>query len=264
MPDIEVNGVRLVYEDYGSGPAIVAIHGWGGNRHVWKPQVADFSRAHRLIAIDIRGHGDSGRPAGDQHYSPATIAADVRALMDRLNIDRAVLMGQSMGTFVGQLVYHGDPKRVRALVLTGAISGSPPKGQIAGVWVEGVVKDIEINGIKSYLDRNIQYFFSPGFDPAIMKAATVECYKLDQQAAIAYCRAVSGYSIRDRLHEIRVPTLIIDGSMDGRTPVEEGEFINRQIPDAWLKLIKGAGHLANVEQPAVFNRAVLSFIDSLG
>jgi pimeloyl-ACP methyl ester carboxylesterase len=264
VPDIEVNGVRLVYDEYGSGPPVIAIHGWGGCRQVWKPQVGDFSRAHRLIAIDLPGHGDSGRPQGDHHYSPPAVADDVRALMDRLQIDRAVLMGQSMGTFISQLVYHSDATRVRALVLTGAISGSPPKGRIAGLWVDDLVKDIEANGIKNYLERNIQYFFSPGFDPAIQKASTVECYKLAQHAAIAYARSVSGYSIRDRLGDIRVPTLIINGTHDGRTPPEESEFMNRHIPDAWLKLIKGAGHLANVEQPAVFNRAVLSFVDSLG
>ena len=260
MPEIDVNGVRLAYTDDGVGPAIIAIHAWGASKNVWQPQVVDFSRAHRLIAIDIRGNGDSARPPGAHLYSPMMVADDVRALMDALGIDRAILMGQSMGTFVSQFVYHSDPQRVRALVLTGALSGSPPKGRIAGMWVEDLVRDIEANGIKSYLDRNVQHFFAPGCDPALIHAATVAAYKFDQQAAIAYARSVVGLSIRDRLGEIKIPTLIIDGSEDGRTPIEEGEFMNRHIPDAWLKLIKGAGHLVNVEQPQAFNRAVLGFI----
>jgi pimeloyl-ACP methyl ester carboxylesterase len=260
VPEIEINGVRLTYTDDGSGPAIIAIHGWGASKRVWRPQIADFSRAHRFIAIDIRGNGESGRPAGAHLYSPAMVAADVRALMDALEIGRAVLLGQSMGTFVSQLLYHDHPQRVRALVLTGAIAGSPPKGHIAGIWVEDIVRDIETNGIKSYLDRNVQYFFAPGADPALIRAATVEACNFDQQAAIAYARSVVGLNIRDRLREIKVPTLIIDGSEDGRTPIEEGEFMNRHIPDCWLKLVKGAGHLVNVEQPATFNRAVMAFI----
>jgi 3-oxoadipate enol-lactonase len=262
VPDIEVNGVRLAYTDHGSGPAIIAVHGWGGSKAVWRSQIAEFTRDRRLIAIDFRGNGESGRPAGVQ-YSPHAVAADVVALMDALGIDRAILMGQSMGTLVGQLVYHSHPQHVRALVLTGALAGTPPKGHIAGVWVEQIVKDIEANGIRSYLDRNVQYFFAPACDPALVRAAAVEAYDFDQQAAIAYCRSVVGLDIRDRLGEIRVPTLIITGTLDGRTPPEESEFMNRHIPDAWLKLIKGAGHLANVEQPAVFNRAVLDFIGTL-
>ena len=260
MPEIEVNGVRLAYTDNGAGPAVIAIHGWGASKAVWQPQVEDFARAHRLIAIDFRGNGDSARPRGADLYSPQIVAADVRALMDALGIDRAVLMGQSMGTFVCQMVYHAEPQRVIALVLTGALSGSPPKGHIAGVWVEDIVRDIETNGIKSYLDRNVQYFFAPGADPGLIRAAAVAAYKFDPQAAIAYARSIVGLSIRDKLGEIKVPTLIIDGREDGRTPIEEGEFMNRHLPNAWLKLVPGAGHLVNVEQPHAFNHAVLSFI----
>ena len=181
--------------------------------------------------------------------------------MDQLGLDRAILLGQSMGTFVSQLIYHSDPRRVIALVLTGALAGSPPAGKIAGIWVENIVQEITQRGIKAYLDDNVRFWFAPGCDPARIQEVTAERHKLASHAAIAYCRSVAGLDIRDRLGEIRVPTLIIDGSEDGRTPVAEGELMNRRIPDAWLKVIKGAGHLVNVEQPEAFNRAVLDFIE---
>jgi 3-oxoadipate enol-lactonase len=263
VPEIEINGLNIAYLDQGSGPPIVAIHGWGGNKNVWRPQLDAFSRAHRFIAIDIPGHGDSGRPDGDHFYSPAACADMTRALMDRLGLDRAVLLGQSMGTFVSQLIYHSDPRRVIALVLTGALSRSPPAGKIAGIWVEDIVREIARRGIKDYLDDNVRFWFSPGFDPTRIEETTAERYKLAAHAAIAYCRAVAVLDIRDRLGEIRAPTLIIVGSEDGRTPVEESELMNRGIPDAWLKVIKGAGHLVNVEQPEAFNQPVLDFINTI-
>jgi 3-oxoadipate enol-lactonase len=260
LPEFEINGLKLAYVDHGSGPPMVAIHGWGGNKSVWRPQIDAFSREHRFIAIDMPGHGDSGRPDGDHYYSPAACADMTRALMDQLGLDRAIILGQSMGTFVSQLIYHSDPRRVAALVLTGALAGSPPAGKIAGVWVESIAQEIARRGIKDYLDDNVRYWFSPSFDAAQIEQTTAERHKLASHAALAYCRAVSSLDIRDRLSEIRVPTLIIDGSEDSRTPIEEGELMNRRIPDAWFKVIKGAGHLVNVEQPDAFNKAVLSFI----
>lgn len=262
MPSLEINGVQLAFEDRGSGTPVVLVHGWGGSKSVWNRQIPALAPSHRVIALDLRGHGDSGRPIGDRHYSPAACAADIGALMDALDIPQAVLVGLSMGTLVSQLFCLAHPARVKALVLAGALAGSPPAGVISGPWVEGVVKEIETRGISGYLEHYIGFWFSAGFDPAVVKSSTAECYKLAQHAAIAYCGAVSGLSIRDRIGEIRVPTLLMVGSEDGRTPVEESEWMNRRIPDAWLRIVKGAGHLANIEQPETFNRALLAFLNA--
>jgi 3-oxoadipate enol-lactonase len=263
MPTLEVNGVELAYDDHGSGLPLILIHGWGGTRTVWAQQIEAFARNHRVIAVDLPGHGDSGRPAGDHHYSPAACAADIHALADALGIEQAVLLGQSMGTLIAQLYCLAHPARVKALVLNGALAGSPPAGVQAGPWVEAIQKEIESRGMKGYLDQYLRYFFSPGFDPVVIRSATVECYKFAQHAALAYCRAVSVIDIRDRLGEIRVPTLLIVGSEDGRTPVDESEYMNRRIPDSWLRIVKGAGHVANVEKPHEFNRAVLGFLETI-
>jgi pimeloyl-ACP methyl ester carboxylesterase len=132
-----------------------------------------------------------------------------------------------------------------------------------GPWVDEIVKRIDARGIRAYMEELVPNFFSRSPDPSLVKVATEEACKLAQHAALAYCRAVSGLSIRERLGEIRVPTLLIVGAEDGRTPVEESERMNRALPDSLLKIVKGAGHLANVEKPAEFNRAVLAFIDSV-
>jgi pimeloyl-ACP methyl ester carboxylesterase len=239
------------------------IHGFGGSQAVWQPQIQEFSRRYRVIALDLPGHGDSPRPEGDQHYSPAACAEQLELLLDHLEIERAVLVGQSMGTVVSQIFCLAHPARVRALVLNGALAGSPPAGVQRGPWVDEIVKRIDARGIRAYMEELVPNFFSRSPDPSLVKVATEEACKLAQHAALAYCRAVSGLSIRERLGEIRVPTLLIVGAEDGRTPVEESERMNRALPDSLLKIVKGAGHLANVEKPAEFNRAVLAFIDSV-
>jgi pimeloyl-ACP methyl ester carboxylesterase len=253
--------MKLAFHEEGSGPPVVMIHGFGGSKAVWQTQIPDFSRRYRVIALDLPGHGDSPRPEGDGHYSPARCAVEVLDLMDRLGLREAVLLGQSMGTFVSQMLYLEHPQRVRALVLNGALAGSPPAGVQRGPWVDEIVKRIEARGIDAYMEELVPNFFSRSPDPALVRAATEQARKLAQHAALAYCRAVSGLNIREHLGEIRVPTLLIVGAEDGRTPVEESERMNRAIPDSWLKIVKGAGHLCNVEKPAEFNRAVLSFID---
>jgi pimeloyl-ACP methyl ester carboxylesterase len=255
--------MQLSFEQHGSGPAVVMIHGFGGSKAVWQPQIQEFSRRYRVITLDLPGHGDSPRPEGDQHYSPAACAEELRLFLDHLEIERAVLVGQSLGTVISQLFYLARPARVRALVLNGALAASPPAGVQRGPWVDEIVKRIEARGIRAYMEELVPNYFSRSPDPALVKAATHEAWKLAQHAAVAYCRAVSQLNIRERLGEIRVPTLLIVGAEDGRTPVEESERMNRAIPDSLLKIVKGAGHLANVEKPAEFNRAVLAFIDSV-
>lgn len=239
---------------------MVLVHGFCGARSIWQLQVSELARSHMVIAVDLRGHGDSDKPQGSDQYSIGVCADDLNGLLERLGIPSAVFMGQSMGTLVCQQLSLAHPERVRALVLAGALAGSPPAGTIVGPWVERIVEEIEAKGLGEYLKTIVPFWFSPGFDPAVISSFTRDCFKAAQHAAVAFCRAVSGFSIRDKLSAIRVPTLIVVGEKDGRTPVEEAEYINRRIPDAWLKIIKGAGHMANVEKPEEFNRAVSAFL----
>lgn len=260
MPELSVNGTRIAYEVHGAGEPLVLVHGWSGSRGVWKLQLPAFARRYRVIAVDLRGHGDSDKPRGDQHYSIPICAGDLNGLLDGLGIDRAVFMGQSMGTLVCQQLCLAHPERVTALVLAGALSGSPPAGGIVGPWVERIIEEIQAKGFETYLRTIVPFWFSPGFDPSLIRAATADCFKTAPHAAMAFCKAVSGFSLRDRLPEIKAPTLLIVGDQDGRTPLQESEYMNRHIPEAWLRVIKGAGHMANVEKTDEFNRAVLTFL----
>jgi pimeloyl-ACP methyl ester carboxylesterase len=260
MPGVSVNGVHIAYETQGTGEPVVLVHGFCGARSIWRLQAPELARSHRVIAVDLRGHGDSDKPQGAAQYSIGICADDLAGLLERLGIPSAVFMGQSMGTLVCQQLALAYPQRVKALILAGALAGSPPAGTIVGPWVERIVEEIEARGLGEYLKTIVPFWFSPGFDQTVISSSTRDSFKAAQHAAIAFCREVSGFSIRDRLSAIKVPTLIVVGEKDGRTPVEEAEYINRRIPDAWLKIIKRAGHMANVEKPEEFNRAVETFL----
>ncbi|MDP3768367.1 MAG: alpha/beta fold hydrolase [Dehalococcoidia bacterium] len=252
--------MRVAYEAHGAGEPLVLVHGWCGSRSVWKLQVRAFAERYRVIAVDLRGHGDSDKPPKDEDYSIALCASDLADLLDALGIDRTILMGQSMGTLVCQQFCLTHPRRVTALVLAGALSVSPPAGQVVGPWVERIVEEVQAKGFEPSLREVVPFWFSPGFDPEVVRTVTADSFKAAPHAALAFCRAVSGTDLRERLPEIGVPTLLIVGERDGRTPVAEAEDMNRRIPDAWLKVIKGAGHMANVEKPEEWNRAVLAFL----
>ena len=261
IPRLSVNGVHIAYDTQGTGEPVVLVHGWCGARSIWRLQVPELALSHRVIAVDLRGHGDSDKPHGSEHYSIGICADDLNGLLEGLGIPSAVFMGQSMGTLVCQQLSLAHPERVQALILAGALAGSPPAGTIVGPWVERIVEEIEAKGLDEYLKTIVPFWFSPDFDPTAISSFTRDSFKAGQHAAVAFCRAVSGFSIRDKLSRIKVPTLIVVGERDGRTPVEEAESINRRIPDAWLKIIKSAGHMANVEKPEEFNRAVRTFLD---
>ena len=255
--------MRLAYDVSGEGEPLVLVHGWSGTRSAWAFQVPVLAERHRVVAVDLRGHGDSDKPPGDDEYSIARCADDLDRLLAELRLERAIVMGQSMGTLVAQQLCLDHPGRVTALVLAGALADSPPAGRIVGPWVEHIVAEIQAKGFEASLREVVPFWFSPGFDPERVRAFVAESLKTAPHAAVAFCRALSGTNLRDRLTEIRVPTLLIVGERDGRTPVAESELMNRLIPDAWLKVVKGAGHMANVEKPEEWNRAVLAFLGAV-
>src|SRR5438874_2842640 len=105
--------MKLAYHEEGSGPPVVMIHGFGGSKAVWQPQIAEFSRRYRVIALDLPGHGDSPRPEGNEHYSPAACADELRHFLDQVGVERVTLVGQSMGTVISQMFCLSHPQRVR-------------------------------------------------------------------------------------------------------------------------------------------------------
>jgi 3-oxoadipate enol-lactonase len=259
----EVNGIEIDYDDEGSGLPVVFIHAFPMNRSMWDEQVAALRGRCRTIALDLRGFGKSGVPEGP--YSMESMASDVRGLMAHLDIDRAVLVGLSMGGYISLAFYKLYPDAVRALVLADTRASedthegrerrfkSADKAERDGA--DAIAKDMELVAFApSTLEKRRDI---------IERARAI----IEANSPQGIAAAQRGMATRNDstyvLIGIDCPTLIVVGSEDSLTPPSEAEALRNGIPHSRLKVIDGAGHMSNLEQPEQFNSALVEFIDSL-
>ena len=260
-PMIETENA-LAHADVGRGLPVVLLHAFPLNRMMWEPQIAALFGECRCIAPDLRGFGDSPRSGP---YSIDQYADDVVALLDALQIERAVVGGLSMGGYVALALWRRHRKRIRALVLADTRSGADTdegkqkRGElIALAQSEGsaAVADRQITGLLGKSTREKQ--------PELV----------DRIRSIMAGESPAGIvgaleAMRDRpdstplLAGIDVPTLIVVGDEDVVTPPKEARAMHDAIRGSRLEVIPAAGHLSNLERPAAFNAALSDFVGSL-
>ncbi len=272
--------IENAFDDVGSGPPIIFLHGFPFNRSMWREQIAFLSaNGFRCIAPDLRGLGklvaqtsvcdDSTPEHRLKSVPPATMddmARDVAALMDTLQSESAVICGLSMGCYVAFEFIHLFPSRVSALVLCGPRAQGPDEkeklsreAQALRVLAEGM--DFAVESISSTLlaQKTVNE------KPAVVESVGEMVLQTDPRGAAA---AQRGMAIRrdysSDLPNIDVPTLIVAGREDGVRKPEDADFINRGIRNSQLEVIDDAGHLMNMEQPEIFNDVLLRFLGSLG
>jgi 3-oxoadipate enol-lactonase len=257
---IEVNGIQIDYKDQGAGLPVVFIHAFPLNQTMWDDQLHEFRTVYRTITLDLRGFGNSEVPPGP--YLMDRMAADVRGLMSALDIEEAVLVGLSMGGYVSLAFYRNYPGAVRGMVL--ADTRATADTHEARKRRLDSAEKAEREGASAVADDTL---------PLLLGRSTIEhkpevvsrvrgMIEANSPAGIA--AAQRGMAERPDstyiLAGIDRPTLIIVGSEDSLTPVAEAEALRNGIPHSQLCLIKDAGHLTNLEQPAEFNSALSEFL----
>jgi len=259
MPSKKIRGINLVYDDIGQGDAFVFVHGHPFNRSMWNYQLDDFRRDYRLILPDLRGYGDSD--VSGPRVMLDEMALDIAHLLDELSIERAIFCGLSMG---GQIVldfYRLFPGRVTAMI----IADSDARGETPESYARrlALAELIQREGMQKYTDEHIHEYIAPlsfqnraMYDHlyAMMTSTTKE------GAAAAHRGRAERRDHLSLLPHIQVPALIVVGSEDYFTPQPVAEIIQKGIPRAELAYIEGAGHLPNMETPAVFNGALRKFL----
>ena len=264
MPHARVGDIELYYElvdftePWKAGPApLVFIHGLGGDHTMWQYQVPAFCAHFPTITIDLRGHGESTRP--DRDFRIADMALDVVRLLRALGVERAHLVGLSLGGMVVQQFALDYPLATASLVLADTLCGTPTE-------FESVVRDamryIEDNGMAAVAQTRITNAFSDAVDPVMRDYMIDRVARNDKTAYVRAARSAVGFSVCDRLAEIAAPALVIVGEEDRVTPPLLSENIAARIPGARLVRIAGAGHISNLERPEEFNRAVRDFLSS--
>jgi pimeloyl-ACP methyl ester carboxylesterase len=269
MPHITTDdGVRLYYEEAGSGAPVVFVHEFAGDYRSWEPQVRYLSRRYRCIAFSARGWPPSEVPEDVARYSQARACDDIRSVLDGLKIDKAHIVGLSMG---GMATLHFGltyPARARSLLVAGAGYGSEPgEREKFRKEAEIIAAKLEKEGMAAFADA---YAYGPtrvqfeNKDPrgfAEFKAMLAEHSAkgaANTQLGVQRTRP-SIFDLGDKLAACSVPMLVVTGDEDWPCLVP-GVFIKRTCPTAGLLVIPNSGHAVNIEEPGAFNAALAEFL----
>ncbi len=254
MPHARINGIDLYYETHGEGPALVLAHGGGGNHLSWWQQVPELSRQYRCVTFDHRGFGDS-RDLSDGP-GPRAFVEDLRQLLDHLGIERAALVGQSMGGWTVLGFAAAFPARVGALVLCDTTAGMDDAEVIRA---QAALRDATTGNLAQVLTRAYAADF-PQRDP-------VRCFLYQQISGLnrhvppkLIPMLMSMKHRIDGIIEKRVPTMLIVGEEDALIAPRIMEIMALRIPHARLLKVPGAGHSVYFERPEEFNRALIGFL----
>jgi 3-oxoadipate enol-lactonase len=259
MPIIDAGDCPINVEVEGpqGAPYLILSNSLGTTLHMWDAQVAPFTKSHRLVRFDRRGHGKSGVPKGP--YAMERLGRDVIAIMDGLGISRANWCGLSMGGMEGMWLGANAGDRFERLVLCNTSSYFADKKS----WNDRLAL-VRQNGVPSFANANMERWFTPGFrERAPDKVAQIrDMFRATPLEGYVACgEAVRDMDHRDLLPRIKVPTLVIIGKHDPATVPEAGEFVRDNIPGAALVTLDAA-HLSNVEQAEEFTKSVLRFLSA--
>jgi pimeloyl-ACP methyl ester carboxylesterase len=257
MPKISTNGIQLYYEDQGQGPPLVLIHGLGSSTRDWEAQVSEFSKSYRVITLDLRGHGQTDKPAGP--YSIPMLAADVKGLLHTLALPPVHLVGLSLGGAVAFQFVLDCPSSVKTLTIVNSgpsLGGTPDEAQKEVERRVGIVRQM---GMKA-MGEALSPILFPKPEQAPLRETFIKRWaENDPEAYIEATRSILGFNVLDRLGEITCPTLILASDQD-YTPVAMKEAYTKLIPRAQLVVIHGARHALPIEEPEKFNSALGDFL----
>lgn len=266
MPTVRIGDINVYYEIHGEGQPLLLIAGLGADVSSWAFQVPAFSARYRVIAFDNRGVGRTDAP--DRPYSLEMMADDTAGLLDHLGIERAHMVGLSMGGMIAQEFALKYPERVNALVLATTAAGPHPwathvLGTMLRLAEEGASRE-------TLTALRLSWLFTDRFfeNHELVKLA-LDTMLANPHAQPVYANArqfaaARQHDARDRLGGITARTLVLVGRQDILLPVRLSEELAAGIPNAELVVLDGGGHAFLVEIADRFNQAVLDFLDRGG
>jgi pimeloyl-ACP methyl ester carboxylesterase len=250
MAFLERGSVKIYYEIHGDkGPVMILTHGYSATSQMWHGQVAAFSKDYRIILWDMRGHGRSDYPDDIGEYSEAATVADMAALLDAAGTETAIVGGLSLGGYMSLAFHAAHPQRVAALLI---IDTGP-----------GFKNDEARESWNKYALATAKNFEAEGL--ARLKSASPERATSEHRSAKGLINAARGMltqrnaNVINSLPGIAVPSLVLVGAND-EPFLNAADYMAKRIPKARKIVIPDAGHAANIDQPGLFNEAVLDFL----
>src|SRR5262245_24927285 len=270
--EIELHGHRVIYRIAGDGPPVVLIHGMVNSSRHWETVALRLAERYTVIAPDLIGHGDSAAVRGD--YSLGAHASSIRDLLTTIGIERATIVGHSLGGGIAMVFFYQFPQRVERLALISSgglghkvsplLRGAALPGAAAGIWL------VANRRVREALDRAGARMRSRGSRKGVYLQAVARAMRPLQEAAArrAFLQTLRSVvdvrgqhvSAMDRLYLLgELPTLIVWGERDNTIPIEHGLAAHAQIPNSTFVTLPGAAHFPNLEDPEGLADALLDW-----
>ena len=245
--------MKIAWERHGDGPPLLLIHGLGYARWGWEPVVEPLARSFDVILFDNRGIGESDAPAGP--YTAAELARDAQQVLDEAEVERAHVLGTSLGGMVAQELALDTPGRVDRLVLACTTPGGPQAFPLPARTVELMTRGASLREF-------VENALAPEPDPEIVERILVhrEATAQPLEAWSAQAAAGAAFDAFDRIGGIAAPTLVLHGTEDGVVDPHNSTLLAERIPGARVDLFEGGGHLFFWEQPDRFVEVVTEFL----
>lgn len=266
MPEVSAtDGVGIHYEVWGrkDWTPVLMIQGLGTDSRGWALQRVPFGRRHLCIAPDNRGTGRSEKPAGP--YDLEQMARDAVAALDAEGIERAHVMGASMGGVIAQIIGVRYPERIRSLTLAcTACRHHEWRRELFAEWAD----EVSLHGMQSMASDGLRWLVGPRLQRRFgmwLNVLARLILSMPAEPFVAQVRAILDMTddLRFELHTVAVPTLVITGSQDALTPVGDAEEIAELIPGSRLAIVSGAAHGVMAEAPNAYNDTVLRFLEGV-
>jgi len=264
-----INGFDMAFDLEGSGPPVLLIHGFPLNRKMWRSQaMALVATGFQVITPDLRGFGQSSVGEEDQAGSSGgmdLLADDLVALLDHLEVEEVIVAGMSMGGYVLLNLLARYPERVGAACFL--VTRADPDDQTARDKRDHLIAEVESGNPVAVADGFIKVLFAEetyGRKPELVDEVHNWLAATDPAGLLLGLRAIRDrVDSRPLLSELTLPVLVVGAVNDQAIPPDRSGELAATIPGAQLRLIEKAGHMANLEETAAFNQALLLFLDSL-
>ena len=266
-----IDGRAVNYVELGSGPPILFVHGLSGQWQNWLCQLPDFAADHRVVAVDLPGFGRSEMPRSK--ISIKGYGEFVDSFMDEIGMDAATIVGNSMGGFIGAECAIRHPHRVERLVLVSAAGISVQRlrfepglklmyiGESVAQWATAriVGRSREVAG-RPRGRKAIMWFVTPHAERLSPELVIEQASGAGKPGFLPAIDALTDYPIKDRLDDVKCPTLIVWGRKDFLVPVKDAYVFDELVPDSKLIVYDDVGHIAMLEVPDRFNADVREFL----
>jgi len=260
LPHVRVNDLNVYFEASGAGEPLVFLHGLGSSTRDWERQMEFFARCFQVIAFDNRGHGRTDKPRGP--YSVHQFAGDAAAFLKAIGTVPAHVVGLSMGGMTAFQLAVDEPGLLKSLTVVNsgpAMVLTNSRDRRAFFLRRLIVRFLGMRKMGAIL---ADMLLPEPHQEDLHDTLITRWAENDRRAYLASMKAITGWSVADRIGEIRCPVLIVTADQD-YTPVSLKEAYTRHIPGAELAVIRQSRHLTPIDQPEAFNEVLLGFLSGL-